>query len=140
MPDPVRAACEANFDANKGDCSGFVRAVGHALNIVIQGQADDIVGQLRAGGPWRPLADGVAAAASAGAGKFVVAGLLGSEQAEHSNHGHVVVVVAGPLAQARYPSAYWGSLGGTPGRFETINWAWTAHDRDRVSYAEQDLP
>jgi hypothetical protein len=86
------------------------------------------------------LADGVAAAASAAAGKFVVGGLLGSEQAVPDLHGHVVVIVAGPLAHGLYPSAYWGSLGGTPGRDQTINWAWTANDRDRVTYAAQDLP
>jgi hypothetical protein len=47
--------------------------------------------------------------------------------------------VDGPLAHGRYPSAYWGSLGGTPAKFETVNWAWTENDRDRVTYAEHDL-
>ena len=77
--------------------------------------------------------------ASAGAGKFVVAGLRGDEQFEHSNHGHVVVVATGPLAHGRYPSAYWGRLGGDGAKFETVNWAWTEHDRDRVTYAEHRI-
>jgi hypothetical protein len=80
------------------------------------------------------------AAAIAAATKLVLAGLRGDEQSEPSNHGHVVVVVAGPLARGLYPSAYWGQLDGTGAKFETINWAWTEHDRDRVTYAAHDLP
>ena len=139
MPDPVRDACEACFEAHKDDCSGFVRAVGATLNVTIDGLANDIVKTIKTGGPWRPLADGVAAQASAHAGKLVVAGLRGDEQFSHSNHGHVVVVVDGPLAHDRYPSAYWGRLGGVGAQFETTNWAWNEHDRDRVSYAEHDV-
>jgi hypothetical protein len=69
----------------------------------------------------------------------VIGGLRGDEQFKHSNHGHVVVVIAGPLAHARYPSGYWGRLGGIGAKNETINWAWTEHDRDRVTYAAHDL-
>ncbi len=139
MADPVRDACEACFAANQDDCSGFVRAVGNQLGVAIAGQANDIVGILGTGA-WRELDDGIAAAASAGTGKLVVAGLRGDEQFEHSNHGHVVVVVAGPLAHGRYPTAYWGRLGGGGVKDQTINWAWTEQDRDRVHYAEHDLP
>jgi hypothetical protein len=59
--------------------------------------------------------------AGGGAGKLVLAGLRGDEQFEHSNSGHVVVVVDGLLAHDRYPSAYWGRLGGGGARFETVN-------------------
>jgi hypothetical protein len=138
-PDRVRDACEANFEAHQNDCSGFVRAVAAALSVTIDGLANDIVDKIRAGGTWHKLPDGIAANASAGAGKFVVAGLRGDEQFEHSNHGHVVVVVDGPLAHGRYPSAYWGRLGGDGAKFETTNWAWTEHDRDRVTYVEHDI-
>ena len=140
MTDRVRDACEACFEAHKSDCSGFVRAVGSTLGVPIAGLANDIVAALRSGGEWRPLPDGVAAAASAKAGKLVVGGLPGSEQSAPSSHGHVVVVVAGPLAHDRYPSAYWGRLGGVGAKFETVNFAWTQQDRGRVSYAEHDLP
>ena len=54
-------------------------------------------------------------------------------------HGHVVVVIAGPLAHGAYPTAYWGSLGGDPGRADTLNDAWTVADRDRISYAAHDI-
>jgi len=139
MPERVRDACEACFEAHRADCSGFARAVGAELGVEIDGFANDIVDEIRRGGSWHRLPDGIGAAASAGAGKLVLAGLRGDEQFEHSNHGHVVVVVDGPLAHDRYPSAYWGRLGGRGARFETVNWAWTQHDRDRVTYAAHDL-
>jgi len=139
MPDRVRDACEACFEDHQHDCSGFVRAVGAALDVTIAGQANDIVNALRAGDPWRPLADGIAAAASAAAGKLVVGGLRGDEQASPSEHGHVVVVVTGPLAHGRCPSAYWGRLGGEGSKFTTTNFAWLEPDLGRVSYSERDI-
>jgi hypothetical protein len=81
MPDRVRDACEAYFEAIRGDSSGFVRAVAASLGIELTGSADDIVQTIRNGGAWTRLHDGMAAAQSAAAGKFVVVGLLGSEQA-----------------------------------------------------------
>jgi hypothetical protein len=140
MPDRVTAACEACFDANAGDCSGFARAVANAVGVPLVGLANAIVDTLRAGGDWTALPDGPTAAASAAAGKLVIAGLKGSEQTNPDPHGHVVVVVAGPLAQGKYPSAYWGRLGGGGQEDETINYAWRAGDRDRVTYAEHDIP
>ena len=137
--DRVRDACEACFQAHENDCSGFGRAVAGELGVSLQGLADEIVDTIRVGNGWTALADGVAARASAQAGKFVMAGMKGSEQTHPDAHGHVVVVVDGPLAHGAYPSAYWGSLGGQPGRNQTLNFAWTAADRDRVSYAEHDL-
>jgi len=137
--DRVREACEACFDTHQNDCSGFARAVAGQLGVPLQGLADQIVDTLRTGEGWTVLADGVAARASAQVGKFVMAGLEGSEQAHPDQHGHVVVVVDGPLAHGAYPTAYWGSLGGQPGRNQTLNFAWTAEDRDRISYAERDI-
>ena len=139
MADRVIAACEACFEEHKDDCSGFVRAVAAQLHVELAGLANDIVDTMRAGGQWRTLPDGAAARLSAAAGKFVLAGLRGDERHEHSNHGHVAVVVDGPLAHGRYPSAYWGNLGGEGAKFQTINWAWTVDDRDRVTYAEHGL-
>jgi hypothetical protein len=139
MADPVTAACVRQFPAHSGDCSGFVRAVGADLGVAIKGMANDIVDTLRAGGAWIKLADGPTALASARAGRLVVAGLRGDEQATPNTHGHVVVVVDGPLARDLYPSAYWGQLGGTGAACKTINYAWTAQDRDRVTYAAHDL-
>jgi hypothetical protein len=139
MPDSVRAACEAQFAAHSGDCSGFVIAVAATFGIDVRGQANDIVDMIRTDPNWQVLPNGPAAAGAA-ATRLVLAGLRGDEQVEHSNHGHVVVVVPGPMARNLYPSAYWGQLGGTGAEFETTNWAWSEHDRDRVTYAAHDLP
>ena len=139
MPDRVQQACEDCFAAHQGDCSGFVKAVASKLDVTLTGLADDIVETIRAGGEWKPLANGVAAAARARDGKLVIAGLKGSEQAHPDAHGHVVVVVDGPLARDAYPSAYWGKLGGTGSKNKTLNFVWNADDRDEISYAEHDI-
>ncbi|MGC4085940.1 MAG: hypothetical protein QM736_28385 [Vicinamibacterales bacterium] len=124
----IVAACEARWDANKGDCSGFVRAVAADLGITIRGLANDIVDQM-ASGPWVKVASGSDAKRQADLGRFVLGGL------KAKGHGHVVVVVAGPLAKGQYPTAYWGRLGGEGRKATTINWAWNADDRDLVTYA-----
>lgn len=141
MADQVTEACEACFDAHAGDCSGFVRAVSSQLGVQLHGLADEIVDTIRGGNGWRPLRDGIAAAQSATAGKLVIGGLKGSEQANPDPHGHVVVVVAGPLdpTHKAYPKAYWGRLGGGGAENQWTNYAWRAEDRDRVSYAEHDI-
>jgi hypothetical protein len=139
MPIIVRDACEACFDAHKDDCSGFVRAVAASLGVTLQGLADDIVVTIRTDPGWRQLPDGNAAAQSAEAGRLVIAGLKGSEQAHPDPHGHVAVVVDGPVERDACPTAYWGSLGGKPGKALTINFAWTVDDRDHVTYAEHDV-
>jgi hypothetical protein len=141
MADPVKDACEDCFDDNQNDCSAFVDAVADDLNITLTGQANDIVDTIRGEGGWVLLPDGAAAEQAAADGKFVVAGLKGSEQAAPSPHGHVVVVVAGtPLAHGKYPFAYWGSLNGNGQKNQTINLAWREDDRDSVSYAAHEIP
>ena len=141
MPDPdqVKDACEACFEAHADDCSGFARAVADQLGVPLSGLANDIIDTIRGGRGWVPLADGVDAAQAAKDGKFVIGGLKGSDQAARSPHGHVVVVVAGPLAHGAYPSAYWGRLGGGGRMDMTVNWAWNAADRDRVFYAGHEI-
>jgi hypothetical protein len=139
MADRVRDACEASFDAHADDCSGFVRAVSSLLGVNLGGLADEIVETIRNGNGWTLLTDGAGAAQSAAAGKLVIGGLEGSRQTVPDPHGHVVVVVSGPLADNRYPSAYWGRLGGVGEKDKTINWAWRAADRDRVAYAARDI-
>jgi hypothetical protein len=103
--------------------------------MTLEGNADSIVAALKNGGVWQALTDGPAAAHAAEQGRFVVCGLTGADETVPSEHGHVAVVVGGPLNRGKYPSAYWGKLGGVGARNQTINWAWTAADRDRVSYA-----
>ena len=134
MPgEEVIDVCKAVWPADKSDCSAFVRDVAGRLGVEIAGNADAIVDMMRA--DWQRLADGPAACAAADAGMLVVAGLKGSEQQVPSGHGHVVVVVSGPLAHALYPSAYWGRLGGVGAENQTLNWAWRTGDRDKLTYA-----
>lgn len=130
-------ACEAEFQQHIADCSGFAKAVAGNLGISLTGMANDIVDQIQAA-PWTLLADGIAAKAQADAGSFVIGGL------KDTPHGHVVVVVQGPIdpAHQKYPTAYWGSIRGAQfaAKDKTVNWAWDAADRDRVIYAYVPLP
>ena len=135
----VRAACIQAFPRNTGDCSGFVKAVAKLLQVTVnQGNADAIVASLSSGG-WTLLSGGAAAAAAAAAGQFVVGGLIGSHQTVPAHHGHVVVVVAGPVIDGN-PTAYWGSLGGLAGSYVCVGAhartdCWTRADLPKVIYA-----
>jgi hypothetical protein len=130
-------ACEAHFQANIHDCSGFAKAVAGALGInLLSGMANDIVDEIQ-NAPWTVLADGIAAKARAEAGCLVI----GAKKDDP--HGHVVVVVPGPLAHEKYPAAYWGSLAGHPSEIPektTVNWAWRRPECDQVIYACVPLP
>jgi hypothetical protein len=131
-------ACEAEWEAHKSDCSGFARAVAARLGVTLTGLANDIVGEIAAA-PWSPIADGPTAAAQAAEGRLVIAGLRGSDQGASDAHGHIVVVVQGPLAHGLYPTAYWGQLGSVGRKSMTLNWAWRAADRDRLIYGAIDV-
>jgi hypothetical protein len=125
--------CEREWPAAQDDCNKFVKAVADALSITVTGNADSIVDQIGGAG-WTKLADGKAAAQEAALGSLVIGGLKGSDQEIPSAHGHVVVVVKGPLDRGKYPTAYWGRLGGGGAKNKTINWSWRSGDRDRVIY------
>ena len=137
-PQDIIAACEAEWDAHKSDCSGFAKAVASRFGVALTGLANDIVDAIKTA-PWSPLGDGVAAAASAGTGALVLAGMKGSDQTVPNPHGHLVVVVTGDLAHGLYPTAYWGQLGGVGKKATTLNWAWREGDRDRLVYATIDV-
>jgi hypothetical protein len=140
MPDVVKNACDDCFAASANDCSGFVRAVSDRLGVTLTGLANQIVDTIGDSAEWTVLEDGVEAAAEAAAGRLVIGGLRGDEQAHPDAHGHVVVVVAGqPLAHGKYPFAYWGRLGGGGMRDQTVNWAWRAEDRNNVTYAAHEI-
>ncbi|EWY36961.1 hypothetical protein N825_22885 [Skermanella stibiiresistens SB22] len=136
----IIAACEAEWPANKADCSGFVKDVAAQLGITLTGDADGIVGDIHSAG-WRILRRGVDAKDAADKGEFVIAGLKSSDHDPARGHGHVAVVVSGPLdaAYGKYPTVYWGSLGGTGERAKTLNWAWRKSDRDRVVFAARPI-
>ncbi len=129
--------CEAEFQNHIADCSGFAKAVAADLGITLTGMANDIVDQIAAA-PWTVLDDGIAAKKQADAGFFVIGGL------KDTPHGHVVVVVQGPIdpTHGKYPTAYWGSIRGPQfaAKDKTVNWAWDAADRDDVVYAYLPLP
>lgn len=129
ISNPVVAACEKYWDAYKDDCSGFAGAVAGELGILLAGQANDIV-DLMGTFWWHTLSDGAAANIHAILGYFVIGGLK-----KNPGNGHVVVVVPGEVNQGKYPTGYWGSLGGVGKKATTINWSWNATDRDKVKYA-----
>jgi hypothetical protein len=145
-PQQIIRLCEANWDAHKFDCSGFVKAVANALRVTTftpGDNANDLVDKLHAADDWIALApgDGAAAKAQADGGSLVIAGMKGADQTFPDQHGHVVVVVTGPLDSGHhaYPMAYWGSLAGNPQKHMPINFAWRATDRDRVAYFAKHL-
>ena len=92
--DDIIAVCESVWDEHKADCSGFVNAVAARLQVPLHGMANDIVNAISQP-PWSRLPDGVEAAKSAAAGRVVVGGLKGGDQAKPAEHGHVVVVRPG---------------------------------------------
>lgn len=136
----IAKLCDALLKHWEHDCSGFAKAVAQALKITLDGDANAIATMLAGGADgWTKLPSG-AAAAEAASGRFVLAGLRGDELTSHQSHGHVVIVVPGPLNRGKYPSAFWGALGGTPGYDKTINWAWPLVDLDKVHYAATAIP
>jgi len=126
-------ACEKNWPFWKADCSGFVKAVAHELGVCLVGDANAIVSGLtrppwESIDPWWSVASGVDAADWAEGGYLVIAG----KQAP--GNGHLVVVVPGPLAHGKYPTAYWGKLHSIGKKVTTLNYAWTANDLGTVNY------
>jgi hypothetical protein len=130
--------CEAVWEANKADCNAFAKAVARKYNVTLSGQANDIVDQISGSG-WEKITSGPKAAEAAAAGKLVIGALKGSDMTPPEAHGHVVVVVQGPLAHGKYPSAYWGKLGGVGEKNKTINYAWKASDRDKVIFGARSI-
>jgi hypothetical protein len=133
----IIASCQHHLAGHPNDCSGFVRAVAGDCGVLLTGDANWIVFLL---GTGVRLHDGAAARQAAAAGQLVIGGL------EAPRHGHVVVVVDGPLNRGRYPYAFWGryrgfaaqgmsmNVGFTQGH-GTVNYAFDVHDRDLVKYA-----
>jgi hypothetical protein len=136
----IANACESKFAVNKGDCNIFAIAVASDFNITLSGLADDIVDEIQTG-EWIKLNDGIEAKAKADEGLFVIAGLKSVDTIPRATHGHLVVVLSGPLARDKYPTAMWGSLAGilpSPGK-NTINYSWNKASRDRVIYAARQI-
>lgn len=135
----IASICAQHYDAHLHDCSGFARAVAKAVGVELTGLANEIVDTLATESDGWERLDSGAAAAEAAKTRLVIGGLRGDEQAVPNQHGHVVVVVPGPLNRDKYPTAWWGSLAGKPDRDKTINWAWSVADRDKVVYAAHSV-
>ena len=85
---------------------------------------------------WHLLAGRAAAESAADAGRFVIAGLRGSEFTPPRAHGHVVVVVRGDDPNhPGSPMAYWGTLNGVGRKDSSIRYAFIPGvDLDKVHY------
>ena len=123
--------------ANAANCNEFVITVAGRCGVTLSRNADAIMHEI-ASSPWEQLGhDGVKAGAAAANGALVVGGM--TSHALDDAHGHVVIVVKGPLAHGKYPTAYWGSqnprIRADGGLGTTINWSFSAKHRDRVVYA-----
>ena len=125
--DQIIASCEAEWDAWKADCSGFVKAVAKQIGIQLTGQANQIIDYLDSAANWENLeTDASLATARACQGYLVVGGLKALP------HGHVVVIVES--ASQKFPLAYWGRLGMVGRKNTSINWSWNRTDLPKVRY------
>jgi hypothetical protein len=139
--DEIIEECKNQFDEHAKNCSGFVKAVAKKNGIELTGQADDIVEQIQKDG-WTILKDGVNAKAKADAGWFVVAGLAAKNHLEEPppKNGHVVIVVKGDLSKEKYPTAFWGSIGGNAKKeARSISLAWKKVNHDNIVYSGRKL-
>jgi len=138
-PEDIIAVCieQRSIEENANDCNRFVKAVCTEFQVTLTGNADSIMAQITGPGWTQYDTDGPRAAAAAAAGELVIGGM--TSDALEDAHGHVVVVVAGPLGHGKYPTAYWGSINpvirndGAAGT--TINFSFSRADRDNVIYA-----
>ncbi len=146
----VVRACEKCWEANKGDCNKFLKAVAAELNVddfKADQNADDIIEFLeRAEKGWTVLTVGDHAAGHthAAEGRFVVAGMKSTDMKQ--KHGHVCVVTSGELVRSGadmvdYPRGYWGTLGGMGKKCEGMNYSFPAPARIKgIRYYWKALP
>ena len=144
--------CQNDWEANKADCSGFLKAVCADLGVAMSaGLADDIVAWFRdVTNGWEQLTDVTDDAGNvvtrkeelaknrADAEELVLCGLTSAELGQP--HGHVAVVVSAPLVFSGqnnnyYPIAYWGKLGGVGGEHQGLNFSFGTGSINRVTYA-----
>lgn len=133
----IIAICQRQLGQHSNDCSGFVKAVADACGVLLVGNANRIASTLDAG---RRLPNGLAAHQAAAQGDLVIAGVHGD------GHGHVVVVVDGPVGLGKYPYAFWGRIhefaaggvkinaGFTRGH-GTLNFAFSSAQLPLIAYA-----
>lgn len=138
-------ACESSFDDNQDDCNAFVKAVATQLHVSLPADANadalvDYMSSTPSGWTKLPDGDGARAEQDAAAGKFVIAGLRGSEQKSPQRNGHVCVVVKGSLDANGYPPGYWGSISqGVARKNASLRKAWNGDDIGKVHYFSKPL-
>jgi hypothetical protein len=138
-PQHIIDVCESNWDANKSDCSGFVKAVSNALGVSLFSDgdnADAIMDKLSTGAGWNLIGDLPTVEGDAAAGTFVIAGLKSGDFTPPRANGHVIVVVKGDDPNhPGYPMAYWGTLGGVGQKDSSIRNSFTPNtDLPNVKY------
>jgi hypothetical protein len=138
-PQHIIDVCENSWDANKSDCSGFVKAVANALgvNLFSAGDnADAIMDKLSTAAGWGLIGDLPTVESDAASGMFVIAGLKSGDFSPPRANGHVVVVVNGDDPNhPGYPMAYWGTLNGVGQKDSSIRNAFTPDtDLPNVKY------
>src|ERR1700690_483070 len=131
--DSVGSALAEAYAANANDCSGFVRDVAERLGLNLEGNADALVDPFRR--DWRTLDTLPQVVHEVGSGRLVVAGLRSDEHKPKRQHGHVVVIVAGPLYYGKYPRCWGGGIGSAQSKeTKSVGEVWNQADRDSVSY------
>ncbi len=128
----VVAACKKAYEKWSGDCSGFVKAVGAELSIVLIGNADAIVESM--GKVWTAT-DAASCLQWVRSGRLVIAGLSSKSHTPARNNGHVVVIVDGEMYRGKYPRCWGGSLGSAQSKgTKSVGEVWNTKDRDAVKY------
>jgi hypothetical protein len=143
----VEVICQSRYAEGKADCNRFAKLVAADFGVTLRGDANDIAQQISSANAalngWTFLGDGPEAGAKAATAAEQGLLVLGARDEGAGNHGHVVVVVGGPLARGQYPRAYWGTLNynasepDTWGLNKTTNYAWAQGVRDNVAYASR---
>ena len=138
--DALLRVCREQFKnlANQAYCNYFVDNVARELGYksFVGRTANDIVDYLDVS--W-PEVSGKEAAVFASWGHFLIAGLRSWEykRPQHTNgHGHVAVVISGPLYLGKYPMVYCGGarMAGRSNGTKSSGEVWKKEDRDQVHY------
>jgi hypothetical protein len=124
----IIALCQRDLWRFPDDCAAFVRSVANRCGVILTGNANDICTQISRA-PQRAW-NGRDAAARAADGCLVIGGLAAP------GHGHVVIVVDGPVAEGRYPYVFWGQYHGLKVLGETVNVGFT-RGHGKLTYAFQ---
>jgi hypothetical protein len=137
-------ACKASWDEsflrgvpNRTNCSGFVKSVAQALAVPLppQANADGIADTVASVAGWMQLVSGPAAQHRAAIGYFVLALLRGRDHRPPAQHGHVGVIVGGPIDRGRYPIIWCGSIGRAQSQGgSSVGQVWNPAVRDDVEY------